>query len=245
MIQLNLLPDVKKEYIKAQRTKATVVSASILVTFGSIALAILLFVIVYVAQPGLIGFKQGEIDEKSENLRSVEDIDKYLTIQNQLEALPELHDGKVIYSRLFGFLKVLNPAPPNNIRLSTLQVDEENKIILFTGVTSGFQAFSVFQDTLRNAEVTYKNEAGEEVKEKLFTEDGITIQSQSLATNQGKQELNFTVEATYSETAFSPATDSPKLTIPNIKTTQSITGTPGRSTAPLFDEDAAPEGGEQ
>lgn len=245
MTQLNLLPDVKKEFIQAQRTKNTVIGVSILVTIGSVALTVLLLLTVYLVQPALVGIKQGEVDSRADELRAVPDIDKYLTIQNQLEALPELHDGKVVYSRLYDFLKILNPAPPNNIRLSSLQVDEENKIIIFTGITSGFQSFNVFQDTLRNANVTYKQENGEKTKEPLFAEGGIVIQSQSLATSQGTQELSFTLEATYMESAFSPGVINPKLSVPNIQTTQSVTGTPGRASAPLFDEDAAPQGGAQ
>lgn len=243
MIQLNLLPDVKKEFIRAQRTKNTVIGVSILVTMGSVGLALLLGVVVYAVQPQFISVSQSRIDERAEELRNVEDIEKYLTIQNQLEALPELHDGKVAYARLFDFLKKLNPAPPNNIRLSSLIVDEEEKLIEFSGVTGGFRSFSVFQDTLRNAEVTYTDEDGEKVTKKLFVEGGIVIGSQALTTDQGEQQLSFTISATYEEAIFSPDIDNPELKVPNIQTSQSITGTPSRATAPLFDEDAAPENG--
>ncbi|HEX6462371.1 MAG TPA: hypothetical protein VFZ58_03845 [Candidatus Saccharimonadales bacterium] len=243
MIQLNLLPDVKKEFLQAQRTKATVIGFSILVTLGAVGLTVFLFLTVYVGQPLLIAGKQGEIDTRTKDLKAVEDIGKYLTIQNQLIALPELYDEKVIYSRLFEYLKVLNPAPPNNVRLSSLQTDQENKEIVFNGVAGNFQAFTIFRDTLVNAELTYKQD-GEEKTGKLFAT--AVIESQNLTRNQGRQELGFIVRATYNEFAFNPNIEEVKLNIPNIQTTQSITGAPSRANA-LFDENADPgvdEGGD-
>ncbi len=238
MIQLNLLPDVKKEFLQAQRTKTTVIGISILVTLGAVGLTVFLFLTVYAGQPLLIASKQTEIDTRTEDLKSVEDIDKYLTIQNQLIALPELYDQKVIYSRLFEYLKVLNPAPPNNIRLSSLQTDQENKEIVFNGVAGNFQAFTIFKDTLVNAELTYK-EDDEEQTGKLF--DSVVIESQNLTRNQGRQELGFIVRATYNEFAFDPNIEDVKLNIPNIQTTQSITGAPSRANT-IFDENANPSG---
>lgn len=240
MIQLNLLPDVKKEFLQAQRTKATVIGVSILVTLGAVALTVFLFLTVYIGQPLLTAAKQGEIDSRSKELKAVEDIDKYLTIQNQLKTLPELYNQKVTYSRLFEYLKVLNPAPPNNIRLSSLQVDKENQEIIFNGVAGNFQAFTVFRDTLVNAELAYTQD-GEEQKGLLFAKDGIVIESQSLTRNQGRQELGFVLKATYNDFAFDPNIEEVTLTIPNIQTTQSITGAPARATT-LFDETAQPTG---
>lgn len=249
MIQLNLLPDVKKEYIHAERMKTKVIGIAIMVTLGAAGLSIVLASIVYAVQPGLIGLKTKDIKSKSEQLRSVEDIEKYLTIQNQLRVLPELHNDKALYSQLLDYLKVLNPAPPNNVRLTSLQVDYENKSIFFNGTTNGFEAFTVFQDTLRNAELTYKGADGSESKGKLFADRGVRIQNQALSNALGKQELIFSIEAKYSDIAFNPMYTSTKVTVPNIKTTQSITGTPGRASAPLFDDrggvDAQNNGGIQ
>jgi hypothetical protein len=238
MIQLNLLPDVKKEFLQAQRTKTSVIGISIIVTLAAAGLTAFLFLTVFVGQPLLTAAKQGEIDGRTKDLKAVEDIDKYLTIQNQLKTLPELYDKKVIYSRLFEYLKVLNPAPPNNIRLSTLEVNQEDKQIVFNGVAGNFQAFTIFKDTLVNAELTYIQE-GEEQKDKLFSD--VAIESQNLARNQGKQELGFIVRATYNDVAFGPNTEESKLNIPNIQTTQSITGVPTRANS-LFDESAKPNG---
>lgn len=226
MVQLNLLPDVKKEFIKAQRVKNTVIGVAILVTIGSLALTILLAAIVYLVQPGLITLTQGSIDERSEQLRNVEDIDKYLTVQNQLESLPELHQGTTEYSRMFDFLKRLNPAPPNNIQLTSLRIDTELQAVTMNGSTNGFKAFSVFEDTLRNAKVTYKEVSGEQQTVQLFMDNGVVVSEQSLTNNNGTEQLSFTLEAAYNPEVFAPNNQDIKLSIPNITTSQSVTAAP-------------------
>ncbi len=64
MIQLNLLPDVKKEYLKSQKTKALVISASIIVTISAVAISVLLFLYVLLVQQLQISITTGDIKEK-------------------------------------------------------------------------------------------------------------------------------------------------------------------------------------
>src|SRR5689334_10754914 len=110
MIQLNLLPDLKKEFIRAQKNKSLVISSSILVTLGALGLSALLFVYVTFAQQVQISLVTDDISKKADELSKVKDINKYLTIQNQLSSIGQLHNDKGIYSRLFDFFNVLNPS---------------------------------------------------------------------------------------------------------------------------------------
>ena len=50
MIQFNLLPDVKLEYIKAKRTKRSVMLVSIIATGVALGISIMLFLTVSVLQ---------------------------------------------------------------------------------------------------------------------------------------------------------------------------------------------------
>lgn len=235
MVQLNLLPDVKKEFIRAQRTKATVIGVAILVTIGSLALTLLLASIVYLVQPGLIKLAQNSINERGQELKGVPEIDKYLTLQNQLESLPGLHGDTEDYSRMFDYLKTLNPAPPNNVRLATLRIDKENSTLSMSGTTGNFRAFSVFEDTLRNATVSYKDENGEKQTVELFEQGGVVVQEQSLSGREGGNELSFTIEAVYNPEPFNPAASDIKLTIPDIRTTQSLTNPQRQDNEPVFE----------
>jgi len=85
MIGINLLPDVKKEFLKAQRTRNTVISLSILIMFVAGGLTVFLALFVYVGQTTAINVVKGDIDTKQKTLGEKPEITKYLTIQNQLD----------------------------------------------------------------------------------------------------------------------------------------------------------------
>lgn len=224
MIQLNLLPDIKKEYINAQKSRALVMSSSILVTIGAIGLAVLMFIYVTFVQQLQITLASNDIKSKDQQLDSIQDLSKYLTVQNQLNALPELHANKGIYSRLMSFLPVLNPSAPNNVTLTKLQMVVADKQVNFTGNTASFESLNVFVDTLRNAEVAYKDASGQQQTSKMF--DSVLAQSSNIDRTGGKTTVSFTVLATYVEPAFDARNTEVVATVPNIKTSQSVTESP-------------------
>lgn len=230
MIQLNLLPDLKKEFIKAQKSKSVIIGASIMVTLGAIGISALLFVYVTFVQQVQINWATDEINKKSNELKNIPDINKYLTIQNQLGKLPELHEGKGAYSRLFGFMNILNPAAPNNVSLASLQLVTEETSIIFTGNTTNFETFNIFVDTLKNAEISYKENGAAEAKtEKMF--DVVMVQSSGLSKSGNQTVVAFTVQAAYKESVFDVRNTEATVKVPNITTTGSVTEAP----KPLFD----------
>jgi hypothetical protein len=224
MIQLNLLPDIKKEYINAQKTRALVVSTSILVTLAAIGLSVLLFVYVTFLQQLQITLATNDIKSKDQQLNGITDLSKYLTIQNQLAALPDLHAGKGIYSRLLSFLPVLNPNSPNNILLTRLQLSTSDKQIGFTGSTASFETLNVFVDTLRNAQVTYKDSSGQQQKSAMFGD--VLVQNSDISKANGKTSVSFTVQGFYQDVAFDAHNTDVAASVPNIQTSQSVTGSP-------------------
>lgn len=224
MIQLNLLPDIKKEYINAQKTRALVMSSSILVTIVAVGLAILMFVYVTFLQQLQITLATNDIKDKERQVNSVQDLSKYLTVQNQLAALPELHANKGVYSRLLSFLPVLNPNAPSNITLTKLQLVALDKQVNFTGSTASFESLNVFVDTLRNAEVSYKDSSSQQQKSKMF--QTVMVQSSNIDKLNGKSTVSFTVIAQYVEPAFDAHNTDVTASVPNIKTSQSVTESP-------------------
>lgn len=222
MIQLNLLPDLKKEFIKAQKTKGTVISVSILVTIGSLGLSALLFVYVTFLQQIQINMATDDIAQKETQLKNVENIDKYLTIQNQLAALPGLHNAKGSYDRLLTYINVINPGTPNNVTLSNLQLVTDEQAITITGTTKSFETLNVFIDTLKNAEINFKkNGQGDPVTEKMFTQ--VLIQATGLARVNGQSAVSFTVKTIYNPNDFDVQNTDVKAAVPNMTTTQSVT----------------------
>lgn len=225
MIQLNLLPDLKKEFIKAQKNKSFVVSLSIVTTVVALGLSILMFLYVNVIQNVQINLATDEIKKKSQDLNNTPDLGKYLTIQNQLAALPKLHEEKGIQSRLLGFLNVLNPSPPNNINLLSLQISALDKTMLFVGTSANFEALNIFVDTLKNADVTYILPGDPAFRtEKMF--NPVLIQSSGLSKVNDKALVSFTVIATYVDAVVGANSDGITVKVPKITTTGSVTRSP-------------------
>lgn len=236
MIELNLLPDIKKEFIRAQKTKALVISSSVVTTLVAVGISVLLFIYVVFIQQLQISLTTNDIKNKQQQLGSIADLSKYLTVQNQLTALPDLHDQKGAYSRLFSFLPTLTPSAPDTIKLSALQVSSLDKTVLFTGTTPNFQSLNVFVDTLRNAQVSYKSAGNDQAQtDKAF--DSVIVQSGSLAKLNNSSVVAFAVRAIYKDAVFDAKNNEVSVTVPNIQTTQSIVNSP----QPLFNG-SKPEG---
>lgn len=225
MIQLNLLPDLKKEFIKSQKNKSLVISTSILVTLGALGLSALLFVYVTFAQQVQISLMTDDINNKAKQLSDIKDINKYLTIQNQLSSIGKLHSEKGIYSRMFEFFGVLNPSAPNNINLTAAQLITSDKSIMFNGTTATFESLNIFVDTLKNVQVTYKAPGSDDMtKENMFEQ--VFVQNSGLGRTNNSQVVAFTVRAVYKDSVFSAVNTEVKAEVPSITTTQSSTQAP-------------------
>lgn len=146
MIQFNLLPDVKQEYIKAKRQKHSVIVISLLAASASLFIFVMLFLTVNVFQKGHIGRLTDDIKESTDILNNTKDLDKILTIQNQLNSLPELHDAKPVTSRLFGYMTQVTPA---QVTIGDIQLNYEEKTLSLTGTADSLSTINKFVDTLK------------------------------------------------------------------------------------------------
>lgn len=227
MIQLNLLPDLKKEFIQAQKAKAMVITIAIFVTLGAFAVSALLFVYVTFIQQFQVTLASDDIGRKMNELKTIPDVDKYLTVQNQLAKLPDLHNGKGQYSRMFEFLAVLNPSAPNNVTLTELRLGTEDKSILFTGTTASFQTLNTFVDTLKNGEASFKpGGQGDKITEKIFEQ--VLVQTADIVRNNNTTVVGFTVKTIYKESVFDVKNTELTAKVPNITTTPSVTQSPSQ-----------------
>lgn len=159
MIQFNLLPDVKLQYIKARKNKRFVIVVSVLVSAVAIGIMVLLFLST-VLQKQHLSNVSNDIKQDSEKLTGTPDLDKVLTIQNQLKSLSSLHDKKPEVTRLFGYLPQITP---NEVSISELSVDFDQHTIAFRGNADALSTINKFVDTLKFTDynVPLANERGE------------------------------------------------------------------------------------
>jgi len=223
MIELNLLPDIKQEFIRAQRLRIKITTLMIIVSIASAGIVAFLAFFVYGVQAATNGILDGSIESNSKKLKETDGITRNLTIQNQLGTLPELHDQKNVYHRLFTFLSILNPAEPNTVKISKLDVNSEESTITLEGYAKDYKAVAVFKDTLSNADLTYIATDKQSVTKKLFSE--ITISDVGLGEDaNGSQVTVFKATLKYDENTFKrmpEGTPAPSIRVPKKNTTPS------------------------
>ena len=99
MIELNLLPDVKLEYIRAQRIKRLVMSIAFIISVAAITLLVLL-VVVETWQKHSLSNLNSDVTAKTNQLKGKPHINDVLTVQNQLSSLNSLHQSEMCLSIL-------------------------------------------------------------------------------------------------------------------------------------------------
>lgn len=218
MIQFNLLPDVKIKYIKARQLKNKIMTASLLVIAGSVAL-VLLVGLMQLGQRKNISDLTKDINSTKSSIQSTADLDKILTIQNQLNTLPDLHNKKPITSRFFDYLNKLTPA---DVKLSTFEMNTVDSAITITGTAPNLETVNRFADTLKFATLIEGDQQGV----KAFTDVATTL-------TRGGQGSNFSISAKYDKSIVD-ATKNPQLVIPSIISSRSETEKP----AQLFENKA-------
>jgi hypothetical protein len=202
MIEINLVPDVKQELIKAQRVRSVVISTSIFAGIIALAIVGVLSAYVFGVQTVRSALSDDAIKKGGAQLANVEDLSKVLTIQNQLSKISELNSQKKIDSRVFDVLQAVIPPPPNNIQVSSLVIDAANSRISLEGQTPTYDTLEVFKKTIDGAVITYKID-DEELQTDLATE--ISTSDVSFGEDStGAKVLRFTLSFVYPEELFSP-----------------------------------------
>jgi hypothetical protein len=189
MVQFNLLPDVKLEYVKAQRTKHLLTLVSVVVSIAALGILAIALFSVDVVQKKSLHDLNNDISRYSNQLKNVQDLDKILTVQNQLGTLTGLHDQKPVASRLFAYISQLTPQQAS---LNKLSVDFENKTVTFGGSAPSLDVVSTFTNTLKST--TYKTDT--DAKGRPFSD--VVLQSFSRDDNGA----SFTVTASFDSIIF-------------------------------------------
>lgn len=145
-VQFNLLPDIKLQYVKSQQTRNKVISLAVLA--GSVALGIFLILLIFTAviQKKQLSDADKQIAAQTADIKSIDGIEKVLTVQNQLTTLSGLHQNKHISSRIFGYLSQLTPP---NVSLGRLSLDFSTNTLVLEGTANSQATVNTFIDTLK------------------------------------------------------------------------------------------------
>lgn len=213
MIEINLIPDVKQDLIRAERTRSTVISISIVAGLAAIGIVLLLLAYVFAVQAIRNAVADESIKTGQVQIGKIEDLPKVLTIQNQLSKISELNDDKKIDSRVFDMLSAVTPPKPNDVQTTSLAIDADESSITIEGVTPTFDSLEVFKKTIAGAVVAF-TEDGNEQTVKLASDISTTDVSFGEDPNR-KKILRFTLSFVYPEEMFSPKIATPVIKLTN------------------------------
>jgi Tfp pilus assembly protein PilN len=214
MIEINLVPDVKQELLRAQRVRSTVIGGAIVAGVIAIGVVVLLSVYIFVVQSVRMAVSDSTITSANKELTSVEDLSKILTIQNQLTKISSLNDEKSMTSRVFSLMSALIPPAPNNVQLSNLVIDTDTRKITLEGqAPNSYAAVEVFKKTIEGARIVFKADPeGEDEEVTLATNinTGGTSYGEDIS---GRTVLRFSLSFEYSEELFSSTIEDFRLRI--------------------------------
>lgn len=217
MIQINLVPDIKQEYLKAQRTRNMAISISILAGLAAVAVVVILGLILG-GQYVLDAQAKGRIESEYKKLSSVEDLSEILTIQNQLTVLPEQHLMSTRDSRLFVVINAINPAEPDSVTFSSVKLDPASKIVTLEGsAAGGYPAVEALKKTIESTKFEYTAKGSDQnTSEPLASSVG--IENTSLGEdNSGAKVIRFTINFEYAEDLFVNTVSNAKIVSPTAK----------------------------
>lgn len=203
MIEINLLPNVKRELLKTRAMRNRVISISFLVGGASIA-AVVVLALILGSQIAAEAVQSGVIKDRNDKLMAVEDLNKVVTIQHQLTKINEQHSRKKLNSRIFDVVTAVNPVAPNNVSFSDIKVNPESKTITLEGsAVNGYSALETLKKTILNTKVqTTDGDKSSEVSLTKEIKDGDTSFGEN---SEGKKVLQFSFSFEYAEELLAPA----------------------------------------
>jgi len=214
MTQFNLLPDIKLEYMKSKRTQDLVILVSSVLIAVFLAIFILLYLYVGIIQKQHLNSLSNKISSNTQQISSSSNLDKVLTIQNQLESLPALYKARPATTGLLPFINQLTPAAAT---ISNLTVNFTGDTGSIQGNADSLSTINTFVDTLKFTNYTVGSGKG--------TNAFSNVVLSSFAVTTTPPGVSYTIAFSYDPQIFNE-TNQATLSVPNIITTRSITQQP-------------------
>ena len=210
MIQINLLPDVKVEYLKSKRMRRLVMGGSLIAIIASFGIVAFIGSYAYGVQKAQLASLNSSIAKSTAEIKKIDNLDKILTIQNQLKTLDEAHSGKPAMTRLFTFLPQLTPT---DVQISDLGVTYETSAMTIKGTAKNVESVNKFVDTLKFTTFTVDNDPNS--SKKAFNS---VVLSKIGVSPKG---VDYSLDLNFDPKLFDITVTSVELTVPKITTTRS------------------------
>lgn len=141
--EINLVPDIKNEMIKALKLRNLIFFICIIVASASVGIT-LIFGLIMGGQRIARDAKKDTIEKMSSTLNSYGDLNQTLTIKDQVSNITELAGNKQVLSRTFSALSAMLPTGADTITVSELRVslaEEQPMLTLDAQANAGREPF--------------------------------------------------------------------------------------------------------
>ena len=123
--EINLVPDVKNEMIRAIRLRNWILFGCIVVSLGVLGINVVLGLI-YSGQKIALADKENRVEMMKEKIDSYEDLAQFLTLQGQLNGLGEIASNRTDVTRVFTVLSALIPTSGDEVLIDEVSLDVES-----------------------------------------------------------------------------------------------------------------------
>lgn len=219
MTQINLIPDVKRDLLRAQAIRNFVIFISVIAGGASIAIVFIAFGIF----GGLLittGLNESNIKSKFETLSKTSDIDETIIVQSQLSEISKIQKNAPRTSRLMNqIISAIHTKGANEVQFSSVNYNPSTRTVTIEGQTkNGYSALEGFKKTVRETKILYRETAKKETCTIAQAENGeddciianlvadgedVNVTESSLAEDEsGEKVLRFSVNFNLNEKAL-------------------------------------------
>lgn len=129
--EINLVPDIKNEFIRTLKFRNFVFFLCIVIASGSL-IVMLIFLSIAGGQQGFITAKQGTLKNLEQKITDYTDLSDFLTIRDQLGNIASITGNKAMLSRTFNVLSAIIPTGADYINISELAVNLSDEAPTFS-----------------------------------------------------------------------------------------------------------------
>ncbi len=126
--EINLVPDIKTDMIKALKLRNLIFFICIVVSISSIAVTAVFGSIVG-AQGVALNDKTNVLQQMSKAVHDYDDLDDFLTIQNQVGRINYVANNRTLLSRIFNIISTFQPTNGDKIEISEMNLNLAESVL--------------------------------------------------------------------------------------------------------------------
>lgn len=219
MIQINLLPDIKRQHLRAQRTRNIVIAISMLLS----AIAVGVVVVMYLGLGATKVITSTTIQSNKDLYKEIsetDDINKLVTIQNQLTKIENLQNNRSVNSRMFAVLEAIAPKAPAKVSFTSVTISPSESLMTIQAITTtGYETVESMKKKIAAAKMTYYQNAkdsGEKQETMLIQEQTkVAVSEVGYGENDKKETtVSFTMSFKYADGLFNNTTKDIAISLP-------------------------------